>query len=134
MLLDGAVASIQNAIKAFDFEDIGVRFETIHNQTGKAGAIVAQLREALDLDSGGDFASKLEALYVYIGNLLLRGNIRKDQALLQEACRHLRVIQESWREMLTNSSPHSIAFAPKTVVDRMTVGGATSSSGFSVQV
>jgi len=134
MLLDGAVASIQNAIRAFDFEDIGVRFETIHNQTGKARAIVAQLRDALDLDYGGDFASNLEALYVYIGNLLLRGNIRKDQALLEEACRHLRVIQQSWREMLTNSSPHSVAFASRTVVEPVTDGGTPSASGFSVQV
>lgn len=133
MLLDGAVTSIQNAIEAFDVEDIGVRFETIHNQTAKAGAIVAQLRDALDLDSGGDFACRLGGLYVYIGNQLLRGNIRKDRTLLEEARRHLQVLQESWREMLTKSSPHPLS-AARVVVERETAGMAPAASGFSIQV
>ena len=133
MLLDGAVAAIQNAIEAFKVEDIGVRFETIHNQTTKAGAIVSQLREALDFDSGGELASRLGGLYVYIGNQLIRGNIRKDPSLLEEAKRHLEVIQGSWREMLTQSSPHALSPA-RASVQREKSDLATAVAGFSIQV
>ncbi len=133
MLLDGAVNAIQNAINAFNSEDIVIRIETIHNQTTKAVAIIAQLRDALDLDSGGEFAARLGGLYVYIGNQLMRGNVRKDRSMLEEAKRHLEIIQQSWREMLTQSSPHVLSPARSTVQ----AGDAlmtSSASGFSVQV
>ena len=37
LLLDGAVTAIQRAIDAFQLDDFGKRFETIHNQATKAG-------------------------------------------------------------------------------------------------
>jgi flagellar protein FliS len=133
MLLDGAVTSIQNAIEAFEVEDVGVRLQTIHNQTAKAGAIVAQLRDALDLDSGGELASRLAGLYVYIGNLLMRGNIRKDSSMLEEAKRHLEVIQDSWREMLAKTSPHALAPA-RAAIQGEKSDLSPAAAGFSIKV
>lgn len=104
MLLDGAVVAIQRAIEGFDIEEFGLRQQTIHNQITKAAAIVSQLRLALDLDIGGDFSKKLFGLYGYIGEQLIQGNLRKEPEPLLEAKRHLAVIQEAWREMLTAQS------------------------------
>lgn len=133
MLLDGAVGAIQKAIEAFDSDDIVIRIETIHNQTTKAGTIIAQLRDALDFDSGGEFAARLGGLYVYIGNQLMRGNIRKDRSMLEEAKRHLEIIQQSWREMMTRSA--APAFASATSPARVGEGFlAPSGAGFSIQV
>ena len=103
LLLDGAVTAIQSAIDAFELEDFGRRMETIHNQSMKAGAIVAQLRDALDLTAGGEFAQRLAALYHYVGDHVVRGNLQKDPVPFHEAKRHLQVIQEAWREMLLQS-------------------------------
>ena len=100
MLLDGAVLAIQRSIDGFDIEEFGLRQQTIHNQITKAAAIVSQLRVALDLEAGGDFSKKLFGLYGYIGDHLIQGNLRKDPEPLKEAQRHLKVIQEAWREML----------------------------------
>lgn len=101
MLLDGAVSAIDKAIDAFGLDDFGRRMEIIHNQSSKAGTIVSQLRDALDLESGGEFAHRLAGLYCYVGEHIVRGNLRKDPTPLHEAKRHLQVIQEAWREMLT---------------------------------
>lgn len=111
LLLDGAVTAIQRAIDAFQLDDFGKRIETIHNQATKAGAIISQLRAALDPGIGGEFAERLGSLYDYIGNQLIKGNIRKDPRLFEEAKSHLEVIQGAWKEMLLNASP-ALAVAP----------------------
>lgn len=100
MLLDGAVTAIQRAIDGLELEDFGLRQETVHNQITKAGAIVSQLRVALDLEAGGELAVRLFGLYGYIGDRLVQANLRKEADPLREAQRHLQVIQEAWREML----------------------------------
>ena len=114
MLLDGAVVAIQRSIDGFDIEDFGVRQQTIHNQITKAAAIVSQLRVALDLEVGGDFSRKLFGLYGYIGDHLIQGNIRKEPEPLREAQRHLKVIQEAWREMLAAQTTGSVIASAAT--------------------
>lgn len=133
LLLDGAVNAIQKAIEAFDSDDIGVRIETIHNQTSKAGTIINQLRDALDFETGGELAARLGGLYVYIGNQLIRGNIRKDRSLLEEAKRHLEVIQQSWREMMSRSSMPALASSAASASGSERIG-VPSAAGFSIQV
>ena len=114
MLLDGAVLAIQRSIDGFEIEEFGLRQQTIHNQITKAAAIVNQLRVALDLEVGGDFARKLFGLYGYIGDHLIQGNVRKEPGPLREAQRHLKVIQEAWREMLAAQVTGSVIESPGT--------------------
>ena len=133
LLLDGAVSSIQKSVEAFELDDIGARLQTIHNQATKAGAIVAQLRDALDLETGGEFARRLFGLYGYVSHKLVEGNIKKDTAPLLEAQRHLRVIQEAWREMLAGSSPSLSGACPEQSDSRPT-GSPSTKTGFSIQV
>jgi flagellar protein FliS len=102
-------ASIAAEAEAEDREETAAEEEE-----GKAAAIVSQLRVALDLEVGGDFARKLFGLYGYIGDHLIQGNIRKEPEPLREAQRHLKVIQEAWREMLAAQTTGSVIASAAT--------------------
>jgi len=131
MLLDGAVAAIQKAIDAFEMEDFARRLETIHNQATKAGAIVHQLRDALDPTFGSEFTDRLGALYDYIGNRLIQANIRKDPQLFAEAKSHLEVIQSAWREMMQSNGSMSLAHSQ---IAGKTLAASPAEAGINVQV
>lgn len=131
MLLDGAVMAIQRAIDGFGIDDFGQRQQLVHNQITKAAAIVSQLRLALDLEAGGEFARKLFGLYGYIGEHLIQGNLRKDPEPLKEAQRHLKVIQEAWREMLVEQMAGSVAESAGT---RPTSAPSTERVNFNMSV
>ncbi|MCP1605344.1 flagellar protein FliS [Pseudomonas citronellolis] len=63
---------------------------------GKAVAIVGGLRDGLNLEAGGDYAERLNALYIYMGRRLLEANRQNDEHMLDEVANLLRSIKEGW--------------------------------------
>ncbi|MCK0714775.1 flagellar export chaperone FliS [Chromohalobacter sarecensis] len=96
MLFDGAQASIRAAKMHMEDGNISAKGQAI----SKALNIVNNgLAAALDHERGGELSERLGSLYDYIARLLLRANLRNDQAALDEAARLLEDIGSAWREI-----------------------------------
>ncbi|EGJ11380.1 MULTISPECIES: flagellar export chaperone FliS [Rubrivivax] len=54
------------------------------------------LRACLDLESGGQLAKDLHALYGYIELRLTHANLRNDEAVLDECQRLMQPLQDAW--------------------------------------
>ncbi|MCA1772857.1 MAG: flagellar export chaperone FliS [Halomonas sp.] len=96
MLFDGAQAAIRAARIHMQAGNVAEKGRSI----SKALDIVNNgLAAALDREKGGDIAEQLSALYSYIARLLLKANLRNDEASLDEAERLLEDIASAWREI-----------------------------------
>lgn len=94
-LYEGAIRFATQAIKAIELSDI----KTTHTNITKTQDILNELMACLDLDQGGDIAVNLRDLYAYMNNLLLRANLNRDPAPLQEAVALLTDIKTAWEEI-----------------------------------
>jgi len=96
MLFDGALLSIATAIHALREANIALKGESV----SKAIDIVANgLKASLDFTAGGDLAPRLAALYDYICERLLYGNLRNDEAALMEASHLLGELKKAWEDI-----------------------------------
>lgn len=96
MLFDGAQASIRAAKMHMEDGNISAKGQAI----SKALNIVNNgLAAALDHERGGELSERLGSLYDYVARLLLRANLRNDQAALDEAAHLLEDIGSAWREI-----------------------------------
>ncbi len=94
MLYDGAVRFLNQAKVGFAQNDI----EKIHNNIIKTQNIITEFQASLDLESGGDFAKNLFALYEYLNNKLFQANIQKKEAFVDEVLKHMTELRDTWRE------------------------------------
>lgn len=96
MLFDGAQQSIRAARLHMENDNVAAKAEAI----SKALDIVNQgLLAALDKEQGGELAERLESLYLYVGDLLVKANLRNDATLLDEAAHLLEQIGSAWKEI-----------------------------------
>jgi flagellar protein FliS len=102
MLYEGAVRFLEQALTGFDYTDPLQFNQTINNNVLKAQAILRELNGRLDMNKGGDVADNFRRLYGYFDRRLQEGNIRKRREPIEEVTRQLRVIRDSWAEMLRN--------------------------------
>jgi flagellar protein FliS len=102
MLYDGALKSMAIAIEAFDRPKTDFkRFEVINRHLLKAQSILAELQGAVDMESGGEFAERMNSLYSYYMRRLFEANMRKQKEPVAEVQQLLRVIRDAWAEMLS---------------------------------
>jgi flagellar protein FliS len=92
MLMEGALARMQQAKGAMERGQLGLKAQGI----GKASNIIGALRGSLNMEVGGQLADRLSALYGYMQIGLLQANLRNDAAKLEEVCDLLRVIKSGW--------------------------------------
>ncbi len=71
----------------------------------KAQAIVGELRQALDLDSGGDIAKNLDRLYAYMHELMVKAMAVSRVEPLNEAAKLLTELRTAWNEVATLVMP-----------------------------
>jgi flagellar protein FliS len=71
----------------------------------KAQAIVDELRQVLDLDSGGDIAKNLDRLYAYLHELLAKAMLVNRIEPLKEAAKLLTELRGAWSEVATRVMP-----------------------------
>jgi len=94
-LLGRAVSSIQRARDA----DRGSAGAERAQALGKAVAVIAELRSALDLERGGEVARNLEDLYEFVNRRLLAASIDHGPEPLDEALRPLEIVSSAWHEL-----------------------------------
>lgn len=96
MLFDGA-------IKACNLAKLHMRNGAIADKgmaITKAIAIIQEgLRLSLDKEVGGELAANLDALYDYMGRMLLQANLHNDEAKLDEVTTLLSELKESWEQI-----------------------------------
>lgn len=95
MLFDGAAGFIRAARLHMQAGQVAAKGEAI----SKAIDVVGGLSSALDHERGGELAGRLESLYDYISDLLLKANLENSVARLDEAERLLADIASAWREI-----------------------------------
>lgn len=93
LLFDGARSAISMARLAMEQNIVNIRGTSI----SKAIDIISNgLQVSLDLQSGGDLATKLFALYDYMTRRLIYANANNDRPALEEVDSLLSEIQSAW--------------------------------------
>lgn len=66
----------------------------------RAQDIVIELNLSLDLEKGGQIAQNLRAIYNYLFQRLIEGNVKKNVEILREVRSFLEDLLETWREVM----------------------------------
>ena len=102
MLYEGALKAIFSAKAAIARRDVAAKGEAL----SKAISIIDQgLAPALDLESGGEIAQNLLALYDYMSMRLLQANLKNDVHSLDEAGRLLSELKQAWEILEQRDKP-----------------------------
>lgn len=101
LLFQGAQSAISMAQYAIDKNDFATRGTAL----SKAIDIINNgLRASLDIEAGGDLATKLSALYEYMCTRLLYANLRNDAAVISEVSQLLAEIHGAWAAIGNNAN------------------------------
>ncbi|WOJ96647.1 flagellar export chaperone FliS [Congregibacter brevis] len=92
MLMDGALSRIAGAKGAMTRGDVAAQGEML----GKAISIIDNMRASLDIERGGEVATRLRDLYDYMESRLVEAASSKDEALLDEVSGLMREIKSGW--------------------------------------
>ncbi len=95
MLYDGAIRNLKLAVIAMNGKEI----EKTNNLLIKAQNIISEFMITLDFDKGGDIAKDLYSLYDYMYNTLIRANIEKDTAKVEEVIKYLEELRDTWNQI-----------------------------------
>ncbi len=95
MLMDGALMRISKARSSLKKGNIAEKGEFISS----AISIIGGLRDSLDHTAGGAIATNLDALYEYISNRLIVGNLSNDDDIFNEVYGLLMEIKTAWDQI-----------------------------------
>lgn len=109
MLFNGAIQRAEEAKRQL----AKGRAEGAHNNLLRAQDIVAELRGALDMKAA--IAKQLDRVYEYFQHLLIKANIRKDDAPLDEVIGHLTAMRNTWQEAFARAGEEMAGGTPKPV-------------------
>lgn len=94
MLYDGAIKFCNLAIEAVEHKDI----MKAHTNIRKVEKIIEEFRATLNFKY--PVAQDFENVYEYIARRLVEANIKKDKEILEEVNEHLRVLRDTWKEVM----------------------------------
>lgn len=102
MLFDGARVALADALTHMAAGNVPAKGKAV----SKAIAIVENgLRASLDQSVGGDIAANLDALYVYMGERMVLGNLNNDPAMLEEIRQLLEELKTAWADIAPQAAP-----------------------------
>lgn len=103
MLYEGAIGFLERGLAGFELSDPLEFNQTISNNIVRAQAIIQEINTRLDMERGGEIAANFRRLYNYFYVRLNEANARKLREPVAEVIQHLRVLRDSWSEMLRHS-------------------------------
>lgn len=92
MLYEGAIRFMKLALVAIDNKDIAGRGMNI----GRAYDIVAELNNTLNFEVGGELATNLEQLYMFVTSQLTKANMSGDRKALEDALGIIETLHSGW--------------------------------------
>jgi flagellar secretion chaperone FliS len=95
MLYDGCVRFLGQAAQAMSAGQIGEAGERL----SRAEAIVDELLSTLDLEQGGVIASRLQGIYVWTTQTLIRARFEQDAAAIETVAELFGELRESWAQV-----------------------------------
>jgi flagellar protein FliS len=113
MLYEGAIRFSEQALAGFQYKDPVGFNQTINNNLQRAQAIILELNGVLDMRRGGEVSANFRRLYNYMYRRLLQANIRKQREPIEEVIGRLKVLRDSWAEMLKQGPPVDREDAPE---------------------
>ena len=93
MLYDGAIKFMNLAIKELEAGHYAEKGKYIN----KAQDIINELNAVLDMDAGGEIASNLRGLYMFMIKRLSEANAQKDPRLIREVIGLMEELNQSWK-------------------------------------
>ncbi len=97
MLYEGAIKFCNIAIMAIEKKDI----EKSHINIVKVENIINYLQSTLDMKY--PVAEDYDRIYTYLQQRLAQANIKKDPEILEEVCKHLRTVRDTWKEVMAKN-------------------------------
>ena len=65
----------------------------------RAEAIIDELLTTLDLEQGGEIASRLQGIYVFCNRQLIEARFQRDPAMVEKVSELLGELRESWAQV-----------------------------------
>ena len=93
MLYDGAIKFLKLAMREMEAKN----HEAKGNYLMRAQDIIFELNAVLDLENGGDIATNLRKLYLYMNRRLNDANINMDVEIVKEVISLLEELNRSWK-------------------------------------
>ena len=94
MLYDGAVKFANIAIEALQEGDL----EKAHQNIIKVQKIIVEFRSTLDMKY--PVAKDFDVVYDYIYRRLVEANMKKDEAIMEEALKYIKEMRDTWKEVM----------------------------------
>ena len=95
MLYDGCLRFLHQAAYAMREDDMTVA----GNRLSRAEAIIDELLTTLDLEQGGEIASRLQGIYVFCNRQLLEARANRDPELIETVSGLLAELRDSWAQV-----------------------------------
>lgn len=93
MLYDGAIKFLKMAIKEIEAKNSEAKGEYI----SKAIDILFELNAVLDMEAGGEVATNLRNLYLFMGQHLTEANTKQDIGKIEEVIKLLEELNQGWK-------------------------------------
>ncbi len=93
MLYDGAIKFMRLAIKEIEAKN----YEAKGRYIGKAQDIINELNMVLDMEAGGEIASNLRKLYLFMSGRLSEANAKCDPQMVREVIALMEELNKGWR-------------------------------------
>jgi flagellar protein FliS len=112
MLFDGAMVAVTMGLHHMRTGNIAAKGKSISHAISIIGN---GLRASLDKEVGGEIAVNLDALYQYMGDRLLMGNIKNQPEALEEVHGLLKDLKGAWESIGTEQVQQTAQMAPPVV-------------------
>jgi len=93
MCYDGAIKHLKTARESYEKKD----YQTKGVALKKAVDIINELNSCLDMQKGGEIASRLRSLYNFMSQALMEADLKKDLKVFDSVISQLNELAESWR-------------------------------------
>lgn len=104
MLYEGAIKFTKMAIVRMREKNLGEKGKFI----SKTLAIIAELMNTLDHEKGGQIASDLENLYMFMMDKLIEANMNNKIEDLETVERLLTTLYTAWQDVVNNPRPDGV--------------------------
>ncbi|MFA5553257.1 MAG: flagellar export chaperone FliS [Phycisphaerae bacterium] len=93
MLYDGAIKFLKLAIKELQAGNYEAKGQYIN----RAVDIINELNAVLDMGNGGEIATNLRSLYIFMLERLSDANVKRDENMINDVIRLLEELNQGWK-------------------------------------